>query len=114
MTLSEGNRAKLISPMDCQTPLCYMSVIHLKAVTTTVSQIFDETVIFDLILTLPEGHRTKLSSPLDRQTQLASFTHAIEGESQIGTFTFVLQGVTAIENEIFNETVMIDLILTLS
>ena len=28
----EGHRAKLVSPMDSQTPLSYMFVIHLKAV----------------------------------------------------------------------------------
>ena len=48
MTLSEGHRAKLILPMDCQTQLCYMSVIHLEAVTAIVKEIFDETVMFDL------------------------------------------------------------------
>ena len=48
LTLSEGHRAKLTPPMDWQTPLCYMSVIHLEAVTAIVREIFDEIVMFDL------------------------------------------------------------------
>ena len=35
-TLSEGHRAKLKPPMDYQTQLCYMYVIHLEAVTAIV------------------------------------------------------------------------------
>ena len=34
--------------MDCQTPRCYMSVKHLKAVTTIVKEIFDEIVMINL------------------------------------------------------------------
>ena len=54
--------------MRCQTPLCYMSVIHLKAVTVIVNEVFNKTVICDLILTFSEGHRAKRTPPVDCQT----------------------------------------------
>ena len=69
-TLSEGHRQKLLPPIDCQAPLCYMTVIHIEAVTAIVEEIYDETVIFKLFWTLSEGHRAKLTSPLDWQTPL--------------------------------------------
>ena len=55
LSLPEDHRGKLIAPLDSQTPLCYMSVIHLKAVTAIVNEIFDETVMFDLFLPYPKG-----------------------------------------------------------
>ena len=60
MTLSEVQGVKLIPLMDYQTQFCYMSVIHLKVITATVKEIFDETLMFNLFLTLLEGHRAKL------------------------------------------------------
>ena len=62
--LHEDHRAKMIATLDSHNPLCYMTVIHLKPVTTIVKEIFDETIMFDLILTLSEGHRAKLVPPL--------------------------------------------------
>ena len=50
LTLSKGHRAKLIPVMDCQAQLCYMSVIHLEAVTAIVKEIFDESDMIDLFL----------------------------------------------------------------
>ena len=32
VTLSEGHRAKLTPPKYCQSPLCYMSIIHVTPV----------------------------------------------------------------------------------
>ena len=48
VTLSEGHRAKLTPPLDCQPPFSYMSVIHLKAVTAIVKEICDKTLMIDL------------------------------------------------------------------
>ena len=93
--LTEGHRAT--SSLDWQTSLSYLSVIHLKAVTTTVSQIFSKTVINDLILTFSEGHRAKLIQPMDCQAPLSYMS------------VICLEHVTAIVKEIFDETVMIDL-----
>ena len=43
LTLSEGHTAKLIPPLDWQIPLCYISVIHLKAVTSIGNQLSRQT-----------------------------------------------------------------------
>ena len=48
-----------------------MSVIHLKAVTCIAKEIFDETVMIDLVVTFSEGHRAKLTSPLDGRPHFA-------------------------------------------
>ena len=74
-----------------------MSVIYMKAVDTTVREIFNETVMVDLFLPYTKGHRTKLTSPLDWQTPicLMSIIH--------------LKAVTTTVQEIFDETVMVDL-----
>ena len=58
-------------PVDCQPPLSYMSVIHVKAVTIIVKEIFNEAVMSDLIVTLCEGHRAKLTLPVDCQPPLS-------------------------------------------
>ena len=73
-----------------------MSVIHLKAVTTIVSQIFNEKVMIDLILTLTEDHRAKLLQ-MGCQSPLC-FMYVIHVEA-----------VTVIVKEICDETVIIDL-----
>ena len=39
VTILKGLKGKLIPLLDCHPPLCYMSVIHLKAVTTIVKEI---------------------------------------------------------------------------
>ena len=44
LTLSKGHRAKLNPPVYCHTPFFYMLLIQLKAVTSKVKEIFDETV----------------------------------------------------------------------
>ena len=102
ITLSEGHKAKLIAPMDCQTQLCYMYVIHLEAVTITVKEIFYETVMSDLIVTLSKGQGAKLKPPVDCQPPFfyMSVIH--------------LNAVTITVEEIYDETVMIDLIVTFS
>ena len=70
-----------------------MSVMHLEAVTAIVKEIFEETVMIDLILTLSKGHTTKLTSPLDWQISLC-YMSAIH-----------LKAVTTIVKEIFDEIV---------
>ena len=81
-----------------------MSVIHLNAVTTTVSQIFSETVINDLILTYLEGHRAKLIQPI-QLILLVDYQASLCYMSVIH-----LETVTAIVKEIFDEIVMIDIL----
>ena len=51
VTFSKGHRAKLTSPLDWQTPLCYMSVIHLEAVTSMVNELLARKCIIDLSVT---------------------------------------------------------------
>ena len=79
-----------------------MSVIYLEAVTITVTEIFYETVMSDLIVTFSEGHRAKLTIQLDCQPQLCYMS------------VLHLNAVTITVTEIFDETVMIDLIVTFS
>ena len=100
MTLSEVQGVKLIPLMDYQTQFCYMSVIHLKVITATVKEIFDETLMFNLFLTLLEGHRAKLiaTNTTDGLTGLFFYMSVIH-----------LEAVTAIVKEICDKKLIIDL-----
>ena len=75
-----------------------MSVIHLKAVTTIVKEIFNETVMNDLFRPFSEGHRAKRTPPVDCQTA-TSYMSVIH-----------LKTVTTKVKDIFNETVINDVV----